>query len=330
MIFVVYVFDNQTYTTMTTTPPIHDKIVETFMKADDFCKIFEAEFAKHQLAGPNSKRRNRKAGICDSEVITLLISFHGGQFRNFKHFYNNYIQVHMKDYFPGLVSYNRFIELSHRCAVAFMLFMHNCCRGECTGISFIDSTVIRVCHNKRIRRNKVFRGIAERGKSSMGWFFGFKLHIIINDKGEIQSFYLSKGNVDDRNAKAITNMTKDLFGKLFGDKGYISKALSDMLFGNGIQLITAVRRNMKSKALSNEEKLLLRKRSVIETVNDELKNICQVEHTRHRSISGFLLNIMGAITAYSFFPKKPSIKNDIAESDPNMIAAFKAQLLLAA
>lgn len=178
-----------------------------------------------------------------------------------------------------------------------MLFLHYCCRGECTGISFIDSTVLPVCHNKRIKRNKVFKDVAKTGNSTMGWFFGFKLHLIINDKGEILSFYVSKGNVDDRNAKAITKMTKDIFGKLFGDKGYISKALSDMLFDDGIQLITAVRRNMKEKALSNEEKLLLRKRSVIETVNDELKNICQVEHTRHRSLGGFLLNIISAIAA---------------------------------
>jgi hypothetical protein len=211
-----------------------------------------------------------------------------------------------------------------------MAFLHYCCRGECTGISFIDSTVLRVCHNKRIKRNKTFKGIAEVGKSTMGWFFGFKLHLIINDKGEILSFYLTKGNVDDRDAKAITNMTQEIFGKLFGDKGYISKALSDLLFGNGIQLITAVRRNMKTKALSNEEKILLRKRSVIETVNEELKNICQVEHTRHRSISGFLLNIMSAIAAYSFFPKKPSIRKDVEETNPEMLMLFDQQLSLVA
>jgi hypothetical protein len=211
-----------------------------------------------------------------------------------------------------------------------MAFLHYCCRGECTGISFIDSTVLRVCHNKRIKRNKTFKGIAEVGKSTMGWFFGFKLHLIINDKGEILSFYLTKGNVDDRDAIAITNMTQEIFGKLFGDKGYISKALSDLLFGNGIQLITAVRRNMKTKALSNEEKILLRKRSVIETVNDELKNICQVEHTRHRSISGFLLNIMSAIAAYSFFPKKPSIRKDVEETNPEMLMLFDQQLSLVA
>lgn len=310
---------------------LRDKITEIFVKVDDFCNEFEIEFKKHQLPAPGDvKKRDRKAGLSDSEVITILISFHGGQFRNFKHFYLNFICAHCKDDFPGLVSYNRFIELSHRCAVAFMLFLHHCCRGECTGISFIDSTVLRVCHNKRIKRNKTFKGIAEVGKSTMGWFFGFKLHLIINDKGEILSFYLTKGNVDDRDAKTITSMTKEIFGKLFGDKGYISKALGDVLFGNGIQLITAVRRNMKSKALSNEERILLRKRSVIETVNDELKNICQVEHTRHRSISGFLLNIMGAIAAYSFFPKKPSIKKDVEESNPLLIRQFKKQLQLSA
>ncbi len=310
---------------------LQDKIIEIFVKVDDFCNEFKIANTNYQLISPShSKTRNRAASLSDSEIITLLIAFHGGQFRNFKHFYLNYVCVHLNDDFPGLVSYNRFIELSHRSAIVFMLFLHHCCKGECTGISFIDSTVLRVCHNKRIKRNKTFKGVAEVGKSTMGWFFGFKLHLIINDKGEILSFYLTKGNVDDRDAKTITCMTKEIFGKLFGDKGYISKALSDLLFGNGIQLITAVRRNMKSKALSNEEKLLLRKRSVIETVNDELKNICQVEHTRHRSINGFLLNLISAIAAYSFFPKKPSIKRDIQENNPKLLMQFKNQLSLAA
>src|SRR5215210_8323834 len=242
------------------TPLFSDKVAEIFVKTDDFCVHFEKDFKKHSLPSTTTaKTRNRKATLCDSEIITILITFQGGQFRNFKHFYNHYVCHHLRDCFPNIVSYNRFIELSHRSAVPFMLFLHYCCRGECTAISFIDSTVLRVCHNKRIKRNKVFKELAEVGKSTMGWFFGFKLHLIINDKGEILSFYLTKGNVDDRNAKAITKMTKDIFGKLFGDKGYISKALSDMLFSDGIHLITAVRRNMKEKALSNEEKLLMPK-----------------------------------------------------------------------
>ena len=315
------------------TPLFKDKVTDIFFAVDDFCLLFEQPIQQLLLQEPGElKRRNRTASLCDSEIISLLIAFHCGGFRNFKFFYTQYACVHLKDCYPGLVSYNRFVELSHRCAVAFMLFLHHCCRGECTGISFIDSTVLRVCHNKRIRRNKTFEGIAKIGKSTMGWFYGFKLHLVINDKGEILSFYLSRANVDDRNAKAITTLTEKLFGKLFGDRGYISKALTDMLFGNGIQLITAVRRNMKDKALSNEEKLLLRKRSVIETVNDELKNICQIEHTRHRSLNGFLLNLMSAIAAYSFFPKKPSIRKDIEETNPKLIDAFQQQqqLMIAA
>src|SRR5690606_28955111 len=128
-------------------------------------------------ADSNTKKRNRKASLSDSEVISLLIAFHDGHFKNFKSFYTGYVLVHLKEYFPGVVSYNRFIELSHRCAVAFMLFIHYRCMGECTGISFIDSTVLRVCHNKRIKRNKVFKDLAKVGKSTMGWFFGFKLHL---------------------------------------------------------------------------------------------------------------------------------------------------------
>lgn len=311
---------------------LHDKITEIFIKVDDFCNEFKLVYSQYNppKLADDVKRRNRSASLCDSEVIAILIAFHNGQFRNFKHFYQDYVCTHLTKEFRGLVSYNRYIELSHRHALIFMLFLQHACRGECTGISFIDSTVLRVCHNKRIKRNKVFKDVAEVGKSTMGWFFGFKLHLIINDKGEILSFYLSKGNTDDRDVKTITEMTKDIFGKLFGDKGYISKALSDLLFGNGIQLITQVRRNMKKKALSNEEKILLRKRSVIETVNDELKNICQVEHTRHRSISGFLLNIMGAIAAYSFFPKKPSIKKSVEETNPLLLKQFNQQFCLAA
>ena len=185
-------------------PSFRNKITQIFVSVDDFCLEFEKPVKQLLLCeAPDVKRRNRKAGLCDSEIISILIGFHSGGFSHFKFYYTQFVCVHLKEEFPMAVSYSRFIELSHRCAVVFMLYLHYCCRGECTGISFIDSTVLRVCHNKRIRRNKTFKGIAARGKSTMGWFYGFKLHLVINDKGEILSFYLSKGNVDDRNTKAI-------------------------------------------------------------------------------------------------------------------------------
>lgn len=299
-----------------------DKITEIFVHVDDFCKEFEVEIAKHQLAAGNGKTRNRKASLSDSEIITILIAFHSGHFTNLKHFYLGYVCAYYRGYFPGLVAYNRFVELQQRVAVPMMLFLKTRCLGKSQGINFIDSTHINVCHNRRIHYHKVFASVAERGQCSIGWFYGFKLHLIINDKGEILSFYLTKGNVDDRNIKLMTSMTEQIFGKLFGDKGYISKALAELLWGNGIQMITKPRKNMKEFNISQTDKILLRKRAIIECVNDELKNICKLQHTRHRSVNNFLMNTMGALCAYHFFPKKPSL-NIVFQTQDN-------QLLLAA
>lgn len=237
------------------------------------------------------------------------------------YYYNYYIKQHLKDYFPTLVSYNRFLELQQRVAVPMMLFLKMCCLGKCTGINFIDSTHISVCHNRRIHQHKVFKTVAERGYCSIGWLYGFKLHLIINECGEIVSFYLTKGNIDDRNSKVMQSLTKDIFGKLFGDKGYISQSLSELLFRDGIQLITKVKKNMQKQNLSAIDSILLRKRAIIECVNDELKNICHLQHTRHRSINGFLLNIISVRAAYSFFPKKPSLNINIKNNHQLLLSA---------
>ncbi len=269
-------------------------------------KNFDTSIKKYRLETDKYKVRNREASLSDSEIITILIAFHSGLFNNLKHFYLCHICSYYKGDFPGLVSYNRFVELQQRVAVPMMLFLKTHSLGESRGINFIDSTHIKVCHNRRIHNHKVFAAVAERGQCSIGWFYEFKLHLIINDKGEILSFYHTKGNVDDRNIKLMTSMTHDIFGKLFGDKGYISKALADLLWGNGIQMITKPRKNMKDSNISQADKIMLRKRAIIEYVNDELKNICKLQHIRHRSVSNFLMNTMGALSAYHFFPKKPS------------------------
>uniref|UniRef100_UPI004048B8FC IS982 family transposase n=2 Tax=Roseivirga sp. TaxID=1964215 RepID=UPI004048B8FC len=286
---------------------LRDKVTEFFVSVDDFCIEFEQEIKNHLVESKKDGGRIRKAQMADSEIISILILFHYGQFSNFKAFYCHYVCPHLDDLFPSLVSYNRFVELKGRVALPFMLYLKTKGLGKCRGISFIDSTHLKVCHNRRIHQHRTFDGVAERGYCSIGWFYGFKLHLIINDKGEILAFYLTKGNVDDRNTKVMESMTREVFGKLFADKGYISKALSDLLFGNGIQLISKPKKNMKSQNLSQTDKILLRKRALIETVNDELKNICKIQHTRHRSVNNFLINIIAALTAYCFFPKKPSL-----------------------
>jgi hypothetical protein len=242
-----------------------------------------------------------------SEVMTIILLFHLSGYRCFKWYYVRYVCTVMREYFPKPVSYNRFVELMSHTLLPLLLYTHGFRRGQCTGISFIDATILKVCHNRRIYSHKVFKNFAARGKSSTGWFYGFKLHLVINDRGEICSFCLTQGNVDDRNLDIINVLCRELSGKLFGDRGYISRALFEHLYKQDIQLITKLRKNMKNILMDMRDKILLRKRAVIESVNDFLKNICQVEHTRHRSVTNFLVNVLAALAAYSFLPSKPSI-----------------------
>lgn len=286
------------------------KVTEIFYLIDEFCIQFEATLSPN-LIGNVPKRKPR---MSKSEVITLMTLFHSGNFRSMKHFYLYYVQKHLQSEFPQTVSYNRFTELMQLAVLPMTIFLKTCCLGECTGISFVDSTPIRVCKNKRIKRNKVFKGIAELGKSTMGFFFGFKLHLIINDKGEILNFVITQGNVDDREPLKNERFIESIKGKLYGDKGYLSKELTNILFVDGLHLVTNIRNNMKNCLMELKDKIMLRKRSVIETINDELKNMCQVEHSRHRSFGNFITNMLSGLIAYSFFPKKPSIKYETTTS----------------
>ena len=300
---------------------LKDKVTEFFVEADDFCKEFEGEIKKHLIESKKAGCRIRKSQLVDSEIISILLLFHHGHFTNFKAFYTQYVCVHLADLFPDLVSYQRFVALKKKVAVPLMMFLKTRGLGKCRGISFIDSTHLKVCHNPRIHQHKTFKEVAQRGFCSIGWFFGFKLHLIINDRGEIISFFLTKGNVDDRDFKVMKSMTENMFGKLFADKGYVSKKLSDLLFGNGIQLVAKPKKNMKNVNLSQADRILLRKRAIIESVNDELKNICKLQHTRHRSLGNFLINIMAALTAYCFFPKKPSLNIQFEKPDGQLYLA---------
>ena len=287
-----------------------DKVTEIYFIIDEFFKEFDTVIREHSLENPNTKKRNRKFTMSESEVMTILLLFHFGAFKNLKSFYVFYVQKHMQKDFPRAVSYNRFVELQRKVCIPLAVFVKMMCLGKCTGISFIDSTPLRSCHIKREKQHKTFKGIAEKGQCSIGWFYGFKLHLIINDKGEILDFILTPGNVDDREPLKSIDLHKRIFGKLFGDKGYISKDLFEQLFVDGVHLITKLRKNMKNALMLLQDRIMLRKRALIESVNDELKNMCQIEHTRHRSFDNFVINILSALAAYAFFPKKPSINTN--------------------
>ena len=282
------------------------KITEIFCHIDDFCLDFVPKYQKLLLG---SKKRNKPSKLLLSEVMTLQVLFHLSGYRNFKTFYNAYVCVHLRSFFPNVVSYNRMVELKKDSLLPLAIYLKNFAVGSCTGISFIDSTPIRVCNNRRIHNHKVFDGLAQRGHCSIGWFFGFKLHLITADTGEIVDFMLTPGNVDDRKPLQIERFIKKLFGKLFGDKGYIGKELFKNLFFRGVHLVTKLKRNMKSSSITPVmDAILLRKRAVCESIIDQLKNIFQVEHSRHRSPANFLNNLFSALIAYNFTDKKPSIK----------------------
>jgi hypothetical protein len=296
-----------------------DQFTEIFFQIDEFCLGFEPELLKMSLMVDNSKiYKARKPKMSYSEVMTILVAFHLSGARCLKHYYLNYIQKHLSHLFPQTYSYNRFVEVQSKVFLPLAFFLQAHGLGQCSGISFIDSTPVRVCKNKRIKNNRVFKNIAKVGKGTMGWFFGFKLHLVINEVGEVLNFALTKGNCDDRDLKAILPLSKKLFGKLFGDKGYISKKLFAWLYSDGIHLITGIRNNMKNQLMTISDKILLRKRSVIETVNDELKNICQIEHSRHRSPLNFIVNMVAGLIAYNFLPKKPCIKLDFDWATPTL------------
>ena len=298
-----------------------DLLIEIFCCADDFCKEFEQEWRKiliEHSKPTKDTRRKRSSRLSLSEIMAIVIFFHHSRFRTFKDYYTFYVIPCLKKYFPSIVSYSWFVSLMKTALFPLFVFLQGCL-VSCSGISFIDSTILTVCHSRRISSHKVFKGQAKRGKTSTGWFFGFKLHLIINDRGEILAFLVTAGNVDDR--KPVPEMSKNVFGKLCGDRGYISSKLFQKLFEKGIQLITRLKAGMHNKLMSLVDKILLKRRGLIESVNNKLKACCQIEHHRHRSRFNFLVNLLSGLVAYTTDPHKPTMG---LKEDERMTLEFMA------
>ena len=212
------------------------KLLQLFCDVDDFCQEFyplrNQNMIAHQLV-----KRIKPSRLHPSEIITIIIHFRQSSYRNFKAYYNEHVSVNLKSQFPKLVSYKRFVELMAETLIPLCHFV-NARKGKNTGMAYTDSTPIAVCHNRRIYRHKVFKGLAQRGKTSMGWFYGFKLRLIVNERGELLAFRFTLGNADDR--KPVPQIAGDLIGLLFDAKGYISQKLFERLYDQGLKLITVV------------------------------------------------------------------------------------------
>jgi len=283
-------------------------LVDIFFEIDNFCKFIEQD-QNIRLLSSGKLIRKKPCMITASEVLVIAVLYHSSGYATFKHYYIKHVQQFLVKEFPNLPSYNRFVELKNKLAPLMFCLMKIAKLGQCTGISYIDSFPLRVCHNLRIYSHKTFPSAA-KGKSSTGWFYGFKLHTIINDKGEIIAFDVTPANVSDNNKNLLERLAEGLSGKIYGDKGYmLNQENWKEFYEKQISFITKIRKNMKNKLMDEMDKLLLGKRYLIETVGGILKESLNLEHARHRSIFGFLSHVFGSIIAYSFREKKPHLKH---------------------
>jgi hypothetical protein len=278
-------------------------IVALFCDLDDFYRAFAPTWQQHLLPAPGH-HRHRSSRLSMSELMTLVIAFHHSDYRTFKHFYVKEVCRHWRAEFPDLVSYQRLIECLPAVLIPLAAYLRT--RLGCTrGIAFIDSLPLPVCHNRRIYSHQVFAGSAQRGKSSMGWFYGFKLHFVIDHEGALLAVRFTPGNIDDR--VPVPELAARLWGKLFGDRGYLGQELFEQLQQTGVPLITRLKRNMKNKLMPLWDKRLLRKRALIESVGEQLKHACQIAHSRHRSVYNAFVHASAALVAYTWHEHKPSL-----------------------
>jgi len=287
-------------------------ITEIFYHTDNFCKEHNDEIEKQYLEEYGKKKivNNEDKELSISEIMTIIIYYHYSGYHTFKDYYLKYIKINAENNFSDnkIVSYNRFLELKRKVLFALALFAKYKNSNRCTGISFIDSFSLPVCHIKRCNSNKTFKGMTKKGKTSMGWFFGFKTHIIINPYGEIIDFCITKGNVSDNNTNVLESLTTNVYGKVFGDKGYLlRKGFFEKLFNRGVKIVTKIRKNMKNILMDLDEKMILTKRGLVESAINILKRILLIDNTRHRSPINFFVSIFSGLIAYSFRENKPSL-----------------------
>jgi len=277
-----------------------DRIVEVFCEVDDFCQAFLPQWEVSLLGTGGPAPRGPQPGLSTSEIITLLLVLHSSGFKHLKSFYHGFAEPLLRGYFPGMPCYEHFVSLQKSVFVPLVFFLHSHL-GTRTGLYYIDSTALPVCDNHRISRHKVFADLAQRGKTSMGWFFGFKLHLVFNNDNEIVALKLTPGNVHD--TTPVPALTRELTGKLFGDKGYIGQKLAEDLLRRGLTLFTRVRKNMKSLPLSLQDKALLNARNMADI--GQIKEFSSLNLSKHRSVINAFVHIIAAITAYQINPFKP-------------------------
>lgn len=283
------------------------RVIQLFCELDDFSNAFNKNISAHML-GKSIPQSFNKPEIRISEMMCIEILYHHSGYKCFQYYYEQEAaRGYLKSYFPHAPVYNRFIQLKPRILLHLIFYLNACRIGQLCGIYFADSTKLAVCHNRRIQSNRVFYGRSAKGKTSTGWFYGLKLFLVINACGEIMNAFFTMGNVADNHLAKMVRLFSKLKGWAFADKVFFNQKAVEQLLTQGLHLVTGIRQNMKNKLMLMEQKLLLKKRGIIESVNDILKTVCDIEHTRHRSPIDALVNLYAGLCSYTFLDRLPSI-----------------------
>jgi hypothetical protein len=283
------------------------KLIEIFCEIDDFVLACE-KMCSTKLIGSNSPQSVNKPSITYAEMLCIEILYHHSGYKCFQYYYEQVVlKGALKTYFPKAPSYNRSVQLKPRIVMLVILYLQCCRLGHLCGLYYAGSTSLSVCNNRRIHSHKVFKMQAVRGKTSTGWFYGFKLFLVVDAFGQIVKVAFTTANTADNNLKQMLKLFGNLQGLVFADKGFINNAATQQLLQRGLHLVTGIRANMKNKLMLMSHKLLLKKRGMTESVNDILKTVCDMEHTRHRSPVNAIINVFAALCAYTHLERLPSI-----------------------
>lgn len=281
-----------------------EKLIELYIEVDDLYKSF---IAYKQTRGDYVKRRKVSADLSGPEVCTILVNYNYSGYKCFEYYYREFIRKDYRGYFPDAPCYETFLGYIPKAAdLIYLWLLHSTAGSKRTGMYFIDSKKLEVCHLRREKSHKVFKGVARKGKTSTGWFFGLKVHLVINNLGQIVSFDLTPGNVADNNQELLQKLLGKLDGVCVGDKGYLTKLFA-FFFENGLHLVTKPRKNMKKKPVEDKFNRLINKRAVVESVFDILATVCDIEHSRHRSPVNAAVHIFSALIAYQYMEQKPCV-----------------------
>lgn len=281
-----------------------NKLIKLFIEVDD---LYKAYWSYRTQNGAAVQPPRQVTVLSGSEVCTILVAYHYSGYKNFEYYYRQCITKQYADCFPQAPTYECFLSyLPKSLELLYLWLLYSISRSQRTGMYFIDSKKLQVCHLKREHSHKVFAGIAAKGKTSTGWFFGLKLHLVINNLGEIVAFKITSANVADNNHDLLKELLDSLQGYCVGDKGYLT-ALFDFFLAKGLHLIYKPRKNMKKLPVQNHLNHMLDKRAVVESVFDILMTICDIEHSRHRKPTNAFAHIVAALLAYQHLEQKPRV-----------------------